>query len=63
MLQTALIAFTIVGSFYDAAYFDFFYQLVAVVIILKERLRYVMVEASEPAHSGLQAASSIAVSG
>lgn len=62
ILQTALIVFAVVGSFYDAAYFDFFYQLVAVVIILKERLRYAMVEASEPVHSGLRTVGHIVVS-
>jgi putative inorganic carbon (HCO3(-)) transporter len=47
MLQATLIVFIVVGSFYDAAYFDFFYQLVAVIIILKERLRYATAEAAE----------------
>jgi len=47
MLQSALSVFLVVGSFYDAAYFDFFYQLVAVIIILKERLRYATAEAAE----------------
>jgi probable O-glycosylation ligase (exosortase A-associated) len=38
MLEGALIVFAVVGTFYDAAYFDLFYQLIAVIIIIKERL-------------------------
>jgi probable O-glycosylation ligase (exosortase A-associated) len=37
-VQTALIAFIIVGTFLDAAYFDMFYYLVAVIIIIKQRI-------------------------
>jgi hypothetical protein len=69
MLQTALIAFTVVGTFYDAVYFDFFYQLVAVIIIIKERLQYATVETAEkvistdiPIRSGSQAAERVVVS-
>lgn len=38
-VQTSLIAFLIVGTFFDAAYFDMLYYLVASVIISKENLR------------------------
>ena len=47
ILQNSLLTFTVVGSFYDAAYFDLFYQLVAVIIIIKERLQYATIEAME----------------
>ena len=40
-LQGAFIAYMVVGTFIDSAYFDMFYYLVAVVIIMKERLRAV----------------------
>lgn len=36
MVQASLVAYTVVGTFYDAAYFDLFYYLVAVIIIIKE---------------------------
>jgi probable O-glycosylation ligase (exosortase A-associated) len=39
LLQVALLTFMAVGTFYDAAYFDMFYHLVAVIIILKERVK------------------------
>jgi probable O-glycosylation ligase (exosortase A-associated) len=38
-LQGALIAFIVVGTFLDAAYFDMYYFLVAIVIIMKEIVR------------------------
>jgi O-antigen ligase len=37
-VQVALVAYLVVGTFLDAAYFDMFYYLVAVVIIMKERM-------------------------
>lgn len=37
-IQTSLGAFLIVGTFLDAAYFDMFYYLVAVIIIVKEKI-------------------------
>ncbi len=40
LLQMALLAFMVVGIFLDTAYFDMFYQLVAVIIIIKERVRH-----------------------
>jgi probable O-glycosylation ligase (exosortase A-associated) len=40
MLQAALVAFIVVGTFLDAAYFDMFYYLVAVIVIIKERMRH-----------------------
>jgi len=36
MLETALIVFLVVGTFLDSAYFDMFYYLVGVIIIMKE---------------------------
>lgn len=39
MLQASLVAYAIVGTFYDAAYFDLFYYLMAAICILKERIR------------------------
>ncbi len=36
MVQASLVAYTIVGTFYDAAYFDMFYYLITVIIIMKE---------------------------
>jgi probable O-glycosylation ligase (exosortase A-associated) len=38
-LQASLVAFMVVGTFLDAAYFDMFYYLIGVIIILKERIR------------------------
>lgn len=40
MLQMVLVAFMVVGTFLDAAYFDLFYYLVAMLIIIKERIRF-----------------------
>jgi probable O-glycosylation ligase (exosortase A-associated) len=42
MLQIALIAYMVGGTFLDVAYFDMFYYLVAVLIIMKERIRLAM---------------------
>ena len=36
MLQVSFVAYMVVGTFLDTAYFDVFYQLVAVVILLAE---------------------------
>jgi probable O-glycosylation ligase (exosortase A-associated) len=36
MIQSSMIAFLVVGTFLDAAYFDFFYYLVALIVIQKE---------------------------
>jgi putative inorganic carbon (HCO3(-)) transporter len=38
MLQGAFVAYMVSGTFLDVAYFDLFYQLVAVVIIVKDKL-------------------------
>jgi hypothetical protein len=46
MLQTALFAFMVGGTFLDVAYFDMFYFLVAVLIIVKEKIRRGTVEAA-----------------
>ena len=46
MLQVALVAFMVVGTFLDAAYFDMFYYLVAAIIIIKERMRCLESETS-----------------
>jgi len=46
MLQAALVAFMVVGTFLDAAYFDMFYYLVAILVIIKERIRRAAAEAS-----------------
>jgi probable O-glycosylation ligase (exosortase A-associated) len=48
MVEVALVAFMVVGTFYDAAYFDMFYYLVAVIVIIKERIRHLPAEASLP---------------
>jgi probable O-glycosylation ligase (exosortase A-associated) len=44
MLQSAFAAFLVVGTFYDAAYFDLVYYLVAVIVIIKEILQQVPAE-------------------
>jgi hypothetical protein len=49
MLQTALAAFMITGTFLDIAHFDMFYYLVAILIIIKERLRLGEIASSSPA--------------
>jgi probable O-glycosylation ligase (exosortase A-associated) len=38
MLESAFVAYMAAGSFLDIAYFDMFYYLVAVLIVLKERV-------------------------
>lgn len=40
MLKATLIVYMTVGTFYDAAYFDLYYQLIAIVVIIKERVRF-----------------------
>jgi probable O-glycosylation ligase (exosortase A-associated) len=45
MLTAALITFGVVGTFYDAAYFDMFYYLVAAIIIIKEIILHKIIEA------------------
>jgi hypothetical protein len=37
-LQISLAAYVVVGTFIDAAYFDMLYYLIAMVVIMKERL-------------------------
>lgn len=37
-LQISLVAYLVVGTFIDAAYFDMFYYLIAILVILKERV-------------------------
>lgn len=44
MLQGALIGYMVAGTFLDVAYFDLFYQLVAVCIIVKESMHHIAVE-------------------
>lgn len=39
LLRTALYAFAIVGTFVDFAYYEVFYQVVAIVILLKDQIR------------------------
>jgi putative inorganic carbon (HCO3(-)) transporter len=46
MLQGALIAFMIVGTFLDAAYFDMLYYLIATIVIIKGQLRFGPLEVS-----------------
>jgi putative inorganic carbon (HCO3(-)) transporter len=38
MLQVSLWGFMVVGSFFDAPYFDLFYYMIAALIILKEKI-------------------------
>jgi probable O-glycosylation ligase (exosortase A-associated) len=44
MIQSSMVAFFVVGTFLDAAYFDLFYYLVAFVVILKELMAPAMQE-------------------
>ena len=37
-LKLSFVAFLVGGSFFDSAYFDLFFQLIAVVVILRERV-------------------------
>ncbi|MGH8064866.1 MAG: putative O-glycosylation ligase, exosortase A system-associated [Candidatus Entotheonellia bacterium] len=48
MLSTALVAFMVVGTFLDAAYFDMVYYLVAILIIVKERISQATAESAFP---------------
>ena len=36
MIQSSIVAYFVVGTFLDTAYFDLFYYLVAFIVILKE---------------------------
>ena len=44
MTQIAFIAYLVVGTFLDTAYFDLLYYLIGITIILKERLRVGAIE-------------------
>ena len=35
MLEISFYSFLVAGTFFDAAYFDLFYQLVAIIVVLK----------------------------
>jgi probable O-glycosylation ligase (exosortase A-associated) len=50
--QVSLAAYAVIGTFIDAAYFDMFYYLVAIVVILKEVMQRVIVEAASPVIAG-----------
>jgi probable O-glycosylation ligase (exosortase A-associated) len=39
MLQIALIAYVIIGTFLDVVYFDMFYYLVTAIVVIKEQIR------------------------
>jgi hypothetical protein len=47
-LQISIAGFAVVGTFIDSPYFDMFYYLVAVVIIMKEGLTESMATAALP---------------
>ena len=36
MVQITLYAYIVIGTFYDAAYFDLYYQFIAIIIIMKQ---------------------------
>jgi len=40
MIQISLMVYILIGTFYDSAYFDLFYQLVAIIIIAKELINH-----------------------
>lgn len=44
MIRISLWGFMVVGSFFDAAYFDLFYYMIAALIILKERMADALVK-------------------
>jgi probable O-glycosylation ligase (exosortase A-associated) len=46
MLQTSLVGYVIVGTFYDAAYFDMFYYLVAILIIVQDKIQQTSIDAT-----------------
>lgn len=50
MVQGALLAFMISGTFLDVAYFDLYYELIAVIVILRDLVRRAEIQAK--AHSG-----------
>ena len=51
-LKPSFVAFVVGGSFFDGAYFDMFFQLIAVVVILKERVNdFAAVNPAVPAGS------------
>ena len=62
MIEIALVAFFVVGSFVDAAYFDLLYYLIGIIIILKEVARVTAAEAS-PIVNSLLAPRPVVVSG
>jgi L-asparagine transporter-like permease len=47
MIQVALITYMVVGTFLDAAYFDMIYQLIFVIVILKERSGWAAFQAAK----------------
>jgi O-antigen ligase len=53
MLQIALAGFMLIGMFIDIAYYEISYQLIAIVIVMKEVVRRKIVEnvTAGPAHS------------
>jgi putative inorganic carbon (HCO3(-)) transporter len=58
MLQLALIGFIIMGMFVDFAYYEIFYQLVAVIVVIKERIAQTVIQtAPVPVVFGLNRAS------
>jgi probable O-glycosylation ligase (exosortase A-associated) len=46
MLQAALVGFIVMGMFVDFMYYEIFYLLVAVIILLKERMHFKITETS-----------------
>ena len=57
MLQIALAGFMVMGMFVDFAYYEIFYQLIAIVVVLKEVVRHKIVEdvTAGPVHSAAAA--------
>lgn len=53
MISISLVSFIIVGSFFDAAYFDLLYYLIGAIIILKEIARATAAKAILPTSSRL----------
>lgn len=55
MIEVCLVVFMIVGTFLDVAYFDVYYQIIAVVILLKESMyRVVRTWHTAPAEGSLR---------
>ncbi len=53
MMEIALVCYAVTGTFLDTAYFDLYYQLVAVIIMLKQQVQFRVNEQVESSAAAL----------